>query len=316
LNDQPDVKATTKEKVLKVIEDLNYVPNNSARNLKRHKTNHIGIFVIGEYSTFFSKVIQTIEKEVSKLNYSIVLHFHKNNIKTLESAVQFALEKRLVGLIFLGGGLLANDEGYINQLDIPIVFGSTVLNDEIDQSLYNSVTINNFESAFEGMLHLIKAGHKKIGLITTNDGKDNVAEKRYQAYLEVLKQHDITYDKSLVAIGDYSIESGYNAMQSLLNKDVTAIFAIADLMAIGAIKAISDSGQSVPKDISVLGFDGLEVSKYMTPSLTTIEQPTKEMGEVIGEVILNQLNGHDQSEHIILETSFYNGQTIKELEEA
>ncbi len=315
LNDQPDVKASTKEKVLKVIAELNYVPNNSARNLKRHKTNHIGIFVIGEYSTFFSKVIQTIEKEVSSQKYSIVLHFHKENVKTLEAAVEFALEKRLVGLIFLGGGLLSSDEGYLKQLNIPVVFGSTVLNDDIDKTLYNSVTINNFEAAYHGMMHLIKSGHRKIGLITTNDGKDNVAEKRYQAYLKALEDAKLSHHAEYVTIGDYSIESGYHAMEMLLNTDVTAVFAIADLMAIGAMKAAHNKGLMVPNDISLLGFDGLEVSKYMNPSLTTIEQPTDSMGKNIGSVILKQLNDEEETQHIVLDTSFYKGQTVKDMKE-
>ena len=115
LNDQPDVKASTKERVLKVIEALNYVPNNSARNLKRIKTNHIGIFIVGEYSNFFSKIVEAIESEISSEKYALVLHFHKENGRILENAVEFALEKRLVGLIILGGSMLATDAGYLEQ---------------------------------------------------------------------------------------------------------------------------------------------------------------------------------------------------------
>ena len=315
LNDQPDVKASTKEKVLKVIEELNYVPNNSARNLKRHKSNHIGVFIVGEYSDFFSKVVEAIEEKVSKEKYSLILHFHKENAKTLETAVEFALEKRLVGLIILGGSLRSNDEGYLNQLEIPIVLGSTVLNEDIDKSLYNSVTINNFEATYDGVSKLIEAGHKQIALITTNDGKHNVAEKRHQAFRKVLLDHNIEIKDTLIAFGDYSIQSGYDAMKSLLKEEFTSVFAVSDLMAIGASKAIFEAGLSVPNDISVLGFDGLEIAKFMHPSLSTIEQPYNDMGATIGVVILEQLIDNDESIHKILETSFFKGQTIKTINE-
>lgn len=315
LNDQPDVKASTKEKVLKVIEELNYVPNNSARNLKRTKTNHIGIFIVGEYSNFFSKIVEAIESEISNEKYALVLHFHKENGRILENAVEFALEKRLVGLIILGGSMLSTDAGYLDQLDIPVVLGSTVLNQDIPKDKYNSVTIDNYSATYAGLEKLIDSGHKKIGMISTDDGKDNVADKRFQAYTKILKDHALIFEDTLVVMGDYSIQSGYEAMEKLLDKDITAVFAISDLMAIGAMKRIIESGKSVPKDISVLGFDGLEISKYMNPSLSTIEQPYKQMGMNIAEVLIEQLTSEESSKHIILETSFYEGQTIKNINE-
>lgn len=315
LNDQPDVKASTKSKVLKVIEELNYIPNNSARNLKRTKTNHIGIFIVGEYSSFFSKIVEAIELETAQERFALVLHFHKENEKTIESAVEFALEKRLAGLIILGGSMLSTDAGYLDQLDIPIVLGSTVLNHCIARDKYNSVTIDNFHATYEGLKKLLLAGHEKIALISTDDGIDNVANKRYQAYKKILQDNNLSYDEKMVAMGDYSIESGYHAMDKLLNQSITAVFAISDLMAIGAVKRIVESGLRVPEDISVLGFDGLEISHYMIPSLSTIEQPYKEMGIKIADIMLRQIGNHNETQHIVLETSFIEGQTIKYINE-
>ncbi|MCH4888288.1 LacI family transcriptional regulator [Acidaminobacter sp. JC074] len=312
LNNQPDVKDSTKERVLKVIEELNYVPNNSARNLKRNKTNHIGIFIIGEYSNFFSKVVEAIEEKISNEKHALVLHFHKEHIKTVEVAVEFALEKRLAGLIILGGSLLPEDEGYIKQLDIPVVFGSTVIHEACDRDLYSSVTIDNFKSSYEGVVKLISSGHKSIGLISSEDGKDNVAERRQLAYEQALKDHALISSNELIAMGDYSMQSGYDAMKELLKTDLTAVFAISDLMAIGAVKAVFDAGKSVPDDISVVGFDGLEISKFMHPSLSTVEQPYDEMGSNIASIVLSEFKDKDVKSHIVLETTFYKGQTIKE----
>lgn len=312
LNNQPDVKASTKEKVLKVIEELNYIPNNSARNLKRIKTNHVGVFVIGEYSTFFAEVIESLEKEISSNGYSMVLHFHHSHEKMLETAVQFSLEKKLVGLIFLGGTLLKKDEGFLQQLNIPIVFGSTVIEDDIDDELYNSVTIDNYKAANQGMEHLLNYGHTKVGLISAGYGGDSVAEKRHAAYEDSLNRHNIGYNNDYVVGGNYSMQSGYDAMNNLLeHTDVTSVFVIADLMAIGAIKAIFDRGLSVPDDVSVVGFDGLEITKFLTPSLTTVEQPSKLMGEKIGQLVLTHVKEDEtlETDHIILDTKFIIGQS-------
>lgn len=302
LNDQPDVKAETKERILKVMASLNYVPNNSARNLKRTKTNHIGIFVIGDYTTFFSEVIESIEKILSVNKYSVMLHFHQGQEKTLEAAVQFAVEKKLVALVFLGGHLKQEDEGYLKQLNIPIVFTSTVIDLQVDTKIYSSVTINNYKAAYEGMTYLIQQGHEKIGLITADFENDSVAEARFNAYKQALEDGGIAYNKAYVALGNFTMNSGYDAMEDLLSHKLSAVFVIADVMAIGAMKALTDSGLNIPNDISVMGFDGLEIGKYLTPSLTSIEQPTRYMGEQAGKMLLELIGLDHETRHVIIET--------------
>lgn len=313
LNDQPDVKAETKERILKVMAELNYIPNNSARNLKRIKSNHIGIFAIGAFSSFFSEVIEGIEKIVAEEDYSLLLHFHQGHENVLSAAVQFAIEKKLVGLIFLGGALSSQDEGLLKQLRIPVIFASTVISDDVPRDLYNSITIDNYAAAYEGVKHLILCGHKKIGMISAGYGEDQVAEARYRAFKQALKDYEVTYVKDYISGGDYSMSSGYKAMESLLKTDISAVFIIADAMAIGAMKAINDAHKNVPDHISVLGFDGLEVAKYMNPSLTTVEQPTKHLGQQTGKMMIALLHKEDVKQHIVLETKLTQGQSIKEI---
>ncbi|MBN2795552.1 MAG: LacI family DNA-binding transcriptional regulator [Clostridia bacterium] len=312
LNNQPDVKEETKKRVLQIIEELNYVPNNSARNLKRTKTNHIGIFVIGDFSTFFSEVIESLEKILSSNRYSVMLHFHQGMKNTIEAAIQFALEKKLVGLVFLGGHLKKNEEGYLKQLKIPVIFASTVIEEGVDFELFSSVTIDNYKAAYEGVTYLLENGHRRIGMISAGYGDDSVAEARFMAYRDALSDFKVTYDEKLVSGGNYTMASGYKAMEELLDEKVTAVFAIADTMAIGAMKAITDHGLKVPEDISVLGFDGLELGKYMTPSLTSIEQPTRYMGDQAGQILLEILR-EEVPQHIVLETKFVIGQTTQKI---
>lgn len=311
LNDQPDVSEKTKIKVLQVIDKLNYVPNNSARNLKRNKTNHIGVFVIGEYSTFLSEVIETVEKRISASGNTLVLHFQQGHEKIIEKAVQFTLEKKLLGLIFLGGVLNKKDEGFLKQLNMPVVFGSTVIDSHVDKSLYNSVTIDNYLAACSAVDLLLEKGHKKIGLISV-DGNDPVASRRQEAYVDTMKAHGITVKEEWIAYGNFSMESGYQAMSNLLDTDITAVFSIADMMAIGGLKALSDNHIKVPQDISIIGFDGLDLTKYTIPSLASVEQPSKKMGDNISDLILSKMDD-DTKEQIILDTKLKHGQSLKEL---
>lgn len=311
LNDQPDVSQATKEKVLKVIEDLNYVPNNSARNLKRNKTNHIGVFVIGEYSTFLSEVIEAVEKKVSAAGYTLVIHFQQGHESMLEKAIQFTLEKRLVGLIYLGGILDKKDEGFLKQLNIPVVFGSTVIDTELDKNLYNSVTIDNYTASCSAVEALIQKGHKRIGLISVS-GNDPVATRRQLAYCQTMKKYDLEIKDTYIAYGNFSMKSGYEAGLLLKDTDITALFSVADMMAIGALKAFSDHGIKVPEDISMIGFDGLELTDFTVPSLASVEQPSLTMGTYVADLIIQKMTD-ETKEQIILETRLKEGQSLKEL---
>jgi LacI family transcriptional regulator len=150
-------------------------------------------------------------------------------------------------------------------------------------------------------------------MISAGYGEDEVAESRYRAYKQALEDHGIIYQGDYMSGGDYSMASGYHAMKILLDKDITAVFAIADAMALGAIKAIHDCGLNVPNDISVLGFDGLEVGKYYVPTLTTVEQPTKYLGIQTGHMMIDVLKDNMKNRHIVLETKLNHGHSTRKI---
>lgn len=306
LNDHKDVSKDTKEHVLKIIDELNYIPNNSARNLKRTNTNSIGIFVLGEYNPFFGEIVETLENEISEKGYSVMVHFHHVESNAMETAVQFTMEKKLLGLICLGGYVAKENEGYLESLEAPTVFTSTIIDDEVNQSLFSSVSIDENSAVKEVMDHLIGLGHKRIGIITAEKQVMCASLQRYDAYKSILKESGLDDSEDYVECGDYSIESGYNSMKKLLAKKcgITALFAVNDLMAIGAAKAVLESGLRVPEDISIVGFDGLDYSKYFHPSITTIKQPNSLFGKMSCKVLLEQIEKSGRKEHIVLDTEF------------
>lgn len=315
INNHSDVKEETKKHVLKVIKELNYIPNNSARNLKRTSTNSIGIFVLGEYNPFFGEIVATLESEISKHGYTAVVHFHQNENDSIEAAAQFILEKKLMGLLHLGGLVTKDKEYYLEGLNVPMVFISGFVEDGVNRNLFSSVTIDNFKATNNVMDFLIDSGHKKIAMIISEKDGKCTSLKRYETYVSYLNSRGIGFDPKIVESGDFSIESGYRSMMSILSNklEVTAVFAVNDLMAIGAIKAIFDSGLSVPGDISVVGFDGLEIGHYYNPSLTTVKQPSVEFGKISSQLLFDKIENDKDVKHVVLNTEFVIRQSCRSL---
>ncbi|GAA0743642.1 LacI family DNA-binding transcriptional regulator [Clostridium oceanicum] len=304
LNDHPDVKDETRKKVLEVIKEVNYIPNNSARNLKRNETNTIGVLIKGIHNTFFSKMINSIEEKIAEKNYSMILHYNKGRSSDFKVAVQFIKEKKLKGLICLGGEFDDVDNDELKSLNIPVVLASTNIPQHIDKRFFSSVVIENEKESFNAVNYLCELGHKRIGIITTGERDKSVGQLRLEGYKRSLFKNNIEYDINLTEIGEYTFESGFNAMNRILNKnlEIDAIFVTTDIMAIGAAKAILSRGLKIPEDISIIGFDGLEYSKYFHPAITTISQPAEEIGKKSIKIIFDLIKNKKSHKHIVLKT--------------
>lgn len=304
LNNHTDVKEETRHKVLEIMEQYNYIPNNSARNLKRNTSNNIGVLVKGIHNPFFSKMIKSIEEEIDKEGYSMILHYNESNNNDIDAAVELIKEKKLKGLICLGGDFEDLDKQEIVNLKTPIVLASTYIIEKANKALFSSVIIENEKAAYKAVDYIASLGHKKIGIITTGEEDRTIGKLRFEGYKKALKGNNIEYNEKFVEIGEYTFESGFDAMNKLLKKQlgITAVFATTDIMAIGASKAILSNGLKIPEDISVVGFDGIDYSMYFHPSITTIVQPVEEMGKKSIDLLFDLLKNKSNHQHIILET--------------
>lgn len=304
LNNRPDVNEETRKKVLEIIEKYNYIPNNSARNLKRTESKNIGILVKGVYNPFFAQIIKSIEEKIDENGFSMILHYNDYNSNDFEAAIELIKEKKLKGLICLGGDFEHINEEQLKALNTPIVLSSTKISDELDKSVLSSVSIDNEKSSFIAVDYLCKLGHKKIGIIATGESDKSIGKQRIQGYKKGLKENNIEFNSDLLEIGDYTFKSGFNAMKKLLDKklDITAVFATSDIMAIGASKAILESGMKIPNDISIVGFDGLEYSEYFHPSITTIKQPQEQIGYKTIDILIDIIKNNGKHKHIVLDT--------------
>lgn len=305
LNNHPDVKESTRERVLAVIRESNYVPNNSARILKQNNTKNIGVLVKGVFNPFFSELINVIGSKINEKNYTMILQQNDYVLEhEVENIISFVKEKRLQGIICLGGNFIDLDEDSFKNIDVPVVLTSVNTVSPLGRDKYSTVGIDNLQASYSATEYLIKKGHTNIALMIGEENDFCVSWWRYKGYIKALREYDIEVNDDNLLIGDYDTKKAYEETLKFLKrrKDITAIFAISDFMAIGAARAVVDSGLVVGKDVSILGFDGMDISCYYNPGISTIKQPKKEMAEKSVEILFELLKGNGENKHILLDT--------------
>lgn len=316
INDHPDVKDETREKILKIIKESNYIPNNSARILKKNNTNNIGVLVKGVFNPFFAEMINIIGNRINEAGYTMILQ--QNDYATeddVDNLIVFVKEKRLQGIICLGGNFLnINDESF-QFLDIPVVLTSVNTLSKESKSKFSSIGIDNVLAAKASIQYLIDKGHRNIGILLGEKNDVGISGLRLEGYKKALEENNIPYSEENVFIGDYDYSGAYRVTKEIINnrKDITAIFSISDIMAVGAAKSVIDQGLQVGEDISIMGFDGMDISKYYNPGITTVKQPKKNMANNSIDLLLALLAKKEEHKHIIFETKIIERESCKEV---
>lgn len=249
-------------------------------------THNIGFFldekiVEGISSPYYSLVFNAIEKEVKKHGNNLILFSDFDDLNPLKS------KKKVDGVIICCFPRIEQKIQEIKKF-LPIIL---LDNPSSDKSI-PSISIDNFNSVSESINYLINNGHQKIGFMTGLMDSD-IAKDRLKGYKAALSRHSLEISEELIFNGDYSYESGEIGAKKLLNQKPrpTAIFCSNDMMAIGALKAIQEAGLSIPKDISVIGFDNIEVASKVFPALTTISAPIPEIAELSVSYIIKAISG-------------------------
>lgn len=316
INDHPDVKDETREKILKIIKESNYIPNNSARILKKNNTNNIGVLVKGVFNPFFAEMINIIGNRINEAGYTMILQ--QNDYATeddVDNLIAFVKEKRLQGIICLGGNFLnINDESF-QFLDIPVVLTSVNTLSKESKSKFSSIGIDNVLAAKASIQYLIDKGHINIGILLGEKNDVGISGLRLEGYKKALEENNIPYSEENVFIGDYDYSGAYRVTKEIINnrKDITAIFSISDIMAVGAAKSVIDQGLQVGEDISIMGFDGMDISKYYNPGITTVKQPKKNMANNSIDLLLALLAKKEEHKHIIFETKIIERESCKKV---
>ena len=187
---------------------------------------------------------------------------------------------------------------------MPFVLSTIDVASEVNKESYSSVTVDDYSESYKMVKYLCELGHKKIAIITTGDNDQSIGKLRLEGYRQALKDHMIQEKNEYIlsmedTIPQYSMKNGYTVMKHFLEKgiDCTAVFAISDELAIGASRAILESGRQIPQDISVAGFDGLDSARYYSPSITTIRQPLEEIAKESIEILFDVIRNSKKHQH-------------------
>ncbi len=313
LNDRPDVRSDVRAKILEAIKELHYVPNNSARSLVSTSSANIGVIVRGGGNPFFTPIVQAIEHTINQRGYSMSIRHIPDTADEVSIGASLARSKRLAGIIFLGGKFDYEQER-LNSLGIPALcctftnhFGS------LPKDVCSSVSIDDRAEAANAVNLLIRNGHKKIAILLNDREDRSIGQLRFAGYCDALKSAGIKLKEDLICeTGAYNLDAAYQKMNALLESNVkfTALFAIADSLAIAGMKAICEHGRRIPDDISVISIDGLSMSRFTVPTLTTLTQPSETLGQRSAETIIDVIEGKSPHRQIILDADLRVGGTV------
>lgn len=290
LNQQPGVSEEARRRVLEVVKKHDFHLNNNAKLLKQQYSSGIAIIVKGRKNMLFAALVEMLQKLITKNGYACFIYYITEDEHEVEQAIQVCRERQPRGILFLG----SNQENFrekFHQIDIPCVIVTNSAR-ELNFANLSSVCVDDTKAAKRAISYLISLGHRNIGVLGGEIKYSNPAKARYIGCLKAFEEQQIPFEMELQFTTSYfTMEGGYMAMKELLKKNPTlsAVFAMSDVTALGAIRAIKDSGLSVPEDISVVGYDGIEIGQYMVPKLTTIQQPGASIAERCVDILIQSI---------------------------
>lgn len=285
--------------VLKAARELNYRPNQLARGLRLRKTHTIGLVAPDLSNPFFAQIVKTIQTELHKLGYSLVVCDSDENPELEVEHTGLLCSKGVDGLIVMPVGQEYRHFQSLLEDGIPLV----MVDRGFDELKTNMVLIDNYGGAFEAVEHLIEHGHRRIAIIQGLPGTFT-SMGRLRGYVDALKKHAIPVDENLIVGRDFRKENGYIETKVLLNgmNAPTALFTTSDLITLGALQAISEEKLEVPRDISIVAFDDLESADYFRCPITAVAQPKETLGEMAVKLLIDELSspGRRETRKIVL----------------
>jgi Transcriptional regulators len=302
------VRPELRMRVEAAIKELNYTPNVIARSLKMNSTNTIGIMIADVSSPVISKVVKGIEDFNRQKNYNGIIYQTELEIDGEIRGIETFIRNKVDGILFIGNTVEVETARYLKASNVPVVFIMTNYDDEV----FSSVTIDNREAAYVAVDYLCQKGYHDILILAGKKEDPNAGMPRLEGYKKALKKHNITIKEELIVHGGYHLQRGYEDMQRILSEKIefSAIFTVSDEVAIGALKALREKGVQVPEDVSIIGFDGIEMIYYTEPALTSISQPFYELGQKASEILMERMKGSYENVHVVLPFQLIENQSV------
>lgn len=288
LNDRDDVALTTRERVQDVIDDLGYRPNLAARGLTQQRTNTIGLVIPYRPAYLFSdphllQQMSAVDQVLGQRGYTMLLTTALPDASDDDNAAELSAFERVIQAGYVDGVLIcetpstAEGIAMLEEHEYPWV----ILGYAPDDTIPHAVHADDRGGARQAIMHLLSLGHQRIGIISAAEHSITAIQERLAGCRLALKEHHLRLDEAKIVHGDFTPESGYRATARLMQQPSppSAIFALNDRMAVGAIQYLTTHGRRVPQEVAVIGFDDIPMANTCAPSLTTVRQPAVEMGQ-------------------------------------
>lgn len=298
LNDQPNVSEKARKAILEVVEAAGFQLNENAKQLKQQKATSILVIAKGTSNELFGSLIEALQARVADWPYPLIVDYLDEDENEVLRAIRLCREKKPLGILFLGGNL-DNFRRDFSGVELPCVL---ITGNASQLQLHNlsSVTTDDRQAGYLAVEHLAKLGHRQIAVIGGSREVSDIARLRHKGCVEACKDYGICYDPEQdYCAGRFSYADGYRAVKTLLarGRQFSAIFAMADVMAIGAIRALRDCGLHVPEDVSVIGMDGLAIGDFTVPTLATVRQSVEELADRSVQILRQQIEGTVEPRH-------------------
>lgn len=315
LNNHPNVSEKARKAILQAVAESGFQINTNAQQLKQ-RASSILVVVKGTGNEMFAEMVENIQKLIASTAYPLYVDYMDEDCNEVIRAIQLCREKKPLGILFLGGNIQNFIQDF-DKIDIPCVL---VSNDASKLSFSNlsSVCTDDRQAARCAMDSLVALGHRDIVIVGGDRENSDTSLLRYEGCLQSFRNHGIEFDEELDYQGvRFSYQGGYKATQQLISngRPFTALFAMADVMAIGAVRALHNNGLRVPKDVSVMGFDGLRLSTFLVPQLSTVVQSAATMARRSVEILIQRIEQGGEACHELVPYTLHQSESTRRIDE-
>lgn len=314
LNNHPDVSGETRKKVMAVVKQYGFMPNTNAKHLKQQGGSSIAIIVKGTKNLLFADLVEEIQTLLRESDQDAVVYYLDEDADEVAYALRLNIERKPRGFVFLGGDLEQFKAGFA-----PITVPSVLLTNSAEELGFDnlsSFTTDDEQAAEQVIDLLVKLGHQHIGVLGGNLSGSQISYRRLMGCKSACERLQIPFDlEQQCEQCRYSMPDAYAAAERLLLRrpDLTAVFALSDVMALGAIRAFCDMGKRVPEDISVVGYDGVVTGQYSLPRLTTIRQDTRQLAEQGVDALLRGFVRGGHPVHELVPFQMVHGESVAKI---
>lgn len=314
LNDHPDVSAETRRRVLAVVEEQGFQPNNNAKHLKQQAGTSIAVIVKGTQNMLFSDLVEKLQALLRDAGQDAAVYYLDEDANEVAYALQLCRERKPQGILFLGGDRELFQASF-QGITVPCVLLTNTAAD-LDFHNLSSITTDDREASRQAVRFLAERGHRRIGMLGGNWSCFQIGHSRYLGCQQACQELGLPFDgERQCEPCRYSLEESYAAARVLLERcpDLTAIFAVSDVTALGAMRALRDLGKRVPEDISVMGYDGIAIGQYSLPRLTTVRQDTQKLAEGGVDALLRGITRNSPPVHELVPFQLIEGESVARL---